>query len=183
MFNLFFYFKNVGRYILFLRYNEINLHYKFIKEIEKVILFFDIKNIIDLNNNSILSYLFFFKYYFGVIPYFSNYKHVFKLNIHYFSFFIEYIFIGNKFYIPLYFFINDIYYMINKMYLSYNIYHNYWEYYITDMNFFLEKKNSIGFYNLKHYLFFQFFLKKDANHIDYFNFFSLFKLYIKYNEH
>jgi len=125
MFNLLFYLKNVGRYILFLRYNEKFFHYKCIKEIEKIILFFDIKNIIDLNNNSILSYLFFFKYYFGVIPYFSNYKHVFKLNIHYFSFFVEYIFSSNKFYIPLYFFINDIYYMINKMYLLYNCYNNY----------------------------------------------------------
>lgn len=42
------------------------------------------------------------------------------------------------------------------------------------MNFFLEKKNSLGFFNLKHNLYFQFYYKtKGLNNL---NLFYLFKL-------
>ena len=42
------------------------------------------------------------------------------------------------------------------------------------MNFFLEKKNSLGFFNLKHNLYFQFYYK--AASLNYLNLFYLFKL-------
>lgn len=42
------------------------------------------------------------------------------------------------------------------------------------MNFFLEKKNSLGFFNLKHNLYFQFYYNKQRfNNL---NLFQLFKL-------
>jgi len=44
------------------------------------------------------------------------------------------------------------------------------------MNFFLEKKNSLGFFNLKHNLYFQFYYN---NKYKYFNLFNLFKFKIK----
>jgi hypothetical protein len=43
------------------------------------------------------------------------------------------------------------------------------------MNFFLEKKNSLGFFNLKHNLYFQLFYKGKKN-LNYVNLFFLFKL-------
>lgn len=42
------------------------------------------------------------------------------------------------------------------------------------MNFFLEKKNSLGFFNLKHNLYFQFYYKTED--LNYVNLFYLFKL-------
>lgn len=42
------------------------------------------------------------------------------------------------------------------------------------MNFFLEKKNSLGFFNLKHNLYFQLYYK--AISFNYVNLFFLFKL-------
>jgi hypothetical protein len=171
MFDLFFHYKNNGRFILNLKNPRI-YHFSEILILDKIIVFFNIKDIIDLSNNSVLSYLFFFKYYFGVLPFFINYQHEFKLNIHYYSFLIESIFFDKRMYSHLFFFVNDIYYMINKSNISNKNYLNFWEYIVNDMNFFLEKKNSLGFFNLKHNLYFQFYYKNNK-----FNFLNLFYLF------
>src|SRR5437763_5025336 len=116
MFDLYLYFKYSLRYINFLKnFNNINSFFDNIK-IEKFVVFFNIKNITDLNHNYILSSIFFFKYYFGVIPFFTNYQQYFKLNINYYNFLIEYIFYKKYIFYSLYYFINDIYYFINKVY-------------------------------------------------------------------
>ena len=90
MFDFFFYYKYVIRFILFLKKSKTNFKSTNILKLEKVIVFFDLKNIIDINNLSISNYYFFFKYFFGKIPFFYNYKYVFKLNVNYYNFFIMY---------------------------------------------------------------------------------------------
>jgi len=173
MFDFFFHYKYNGRFILSLKSPDI-YHFTEIIQLDKIIVFFNIKGITDLSNNAVLSYLFFFKYYFGVVPFFTNYQHEFKLNIHYFSFLIEYTFFNKIMYSHLYFFVNDIFYMINKLNIIKNINKNNLEYIVNDMNFFLEKKNSLGFFNLKHNLYFNFYYKN--NKTNYINLFYLFKL-------
>lgn len=149
-------------------------HFINILTLEKIVVYFSIKDITDLSNSAVLSHIFFFKYYFGVLPFFTNYKHEFKLNVHYYSFFIEYSFFNRIMYAYLFFIVNDIFYMINKLNISKKKYFNYWEIVINDMNFFLEKKNSLGFFNLKHNLYFQFYYNKQRfNNL---NLFQLFKL-------
>jgi len=64
--------------------------------------------------------------------------------------------------------------MINKSNIMYKKDKNFLEYVINDMNFFLEKKNSLGFFNLKHNLYFRFFNKNHNNNS--LNLFHLFKL-------
>ena len=93
-------------------------------EIEKLVICFNCNNILDINQNTILSSLFFFKYYFGIIPYFINYQSEFKLNIYYYNFLIEYIYSNKKLFFPLYFFVNDIYFFINKIHLKITYYDN-----------------------------------------------------------
>jgi hypothetical protein len=163
MYNLFFYYKNYNRYILFLKHSKNKYHFINLLRFEKMSIFFNIKDLTDLNSYPILSSLFFFKYYFGVTPYFTKYKHVFKLNVNYFNFTLEYNFVGKFIYAPLFYFINDIYYMINKAYLICTKSLNYWEYHVTDMNFFVEKKNTLGFFNLKHHLFIKLYYKNPYN--------------------
>jgi hypothetical protein len=163
MFDLFFYYKNYNRYVHILKYSKNRFHFLNILKMQKITLFFDIKQLTDINNQSILSCIFFFKYYFGIIPFFKNYKHEFKLNIHYFSFVIEYSFYNKIMYYVLYYFINDIYFMINKMYLLNSKFKNYWEFIVNDMNFFIEKKNSLGFFNLKHKLIIQTYVYNTQN--------------------
>jgi hypothetical protein len=163
MFDLFFYYKNYNRYVHILKYSKNRFHFLNILKMQKITLFFDIKQLTDINNQSILSCIFFFKYYFGIIPFFKNYKHEFKLNIHYFSFVIEYSFYNKAMYYVLYYFINDIYFMINKMYLLNSKFKNYWEFIVNDMKFFIEKKNSLGFFNLKHKLIIQTYVYNTQN--------------------
>lgn len=177
MYNLYFYYKNYNRYIHFLKYSKNKYNYRNMLYFEKLSLSFNIKDLTDINNQSILSCIFFFKYYFGIVPFFYNYKYIFKLNINYFNFLIEYNFVDKLLYAPLFYFINDIYYMINKMHISCIKFKNYWEYTIHDMNFFLEKKNSLGFFNLKHKLVIQLYYSNKSNWN--FNLFDTYKIKLK----
>jgi hypothetical protein len=102
------------RFILFLKKSQIKNNFIDILEIKKSIVYFNLKNIIDLNTLTISNYYFFFKYFFGKIPFFSSYKYNFKLNINYFNFIILYNFKKKEIYYILYFFINDIYFQISK---------------------------------------------------------------------
>jgi hypothetical protein len=114
MLDYFFYYQYIGRFMLYLKYSLNFFYPENILKFNKLSLFFNIFNINDLNSVSILSHIFFFKYYFGVMPFFTNYIHKFKLNIHYYSFFIQCNFFKKDIYYPLYFFFNDIYSMLNK---------------------------------------------------------------------
>lgn len=125
MYNLYFYNKNCGRYINFLKHSQNKYHFLQINTLKKIFIFFNIKELTEINHSSILSCIFFFKYYFGVIPFFNNYKFLFKLNVHYFNFSIEYNFVKNFMYYTLFYFINDIYYMINKTNLNLIKFNNY----------------------------------------------------------
>ena len=124
MFDLFFHYKYNGRFLLNIKAPRL-FHYTDILILKKIVVFFDIKNITDLSHSSVLSYIFFFKYYFGILPFFTNYKHEFKLNVHYYSFLIEYSFYSRVMYSYLFFFVNDIYYMINKLNISKKKFYNY----------------------------------------------------------
>jgi hypothetical protein len=115
MYSLYFYYKNYGRYINILKYSKNKYNHFEITKLEKIFIFFNIKDLTEINHSSILSCIFFFKYYFGVVPFFNNYKYLFKLNIHYFNFSIEYNFVKTYMYYILFYFINDIYHMINKI--------------------------------------------------------------------
>lgn len=74
-----------------------------------------------------------------------------------------------------FFFINDIFFLISKKAININKENNYWEYIITDMNFFIEKKNSIGFFNLKDYINFKFIFNENKL-LNFFNLFIIYKL-------
>lgn len=175
MLDFYFYYKNLVRFILFLKKSKVNFNFTDILEIEKSIIYFNLKNIVDLNNLSISNYYFFFKYFFGKIPFFSSYRYNFKLNISYYNFLILYNFKKKDIYYVLFFFINDIYFFISKNVINIKKEDNYWEYTICDMNFFIEKKNSIGFFNLKDYVNFKFFFNKN-NWLNYLNYFSIYKM-------
>jgi len=62
MLDLYHYYKNTGRYILYLKYSINFFYYTNILELGKLTLFYDVANINDLNSINILSHLFFFKY-------------------------------------------------------------------------------------------------------------------------
>jgi hypothetical protein len=158
MYDFFFHSKVIGRFLFFLQQSKIIFKFSDIFKINLLFIFFDLKNILDINSIFVVNYIYFFKFFFGYLPFFFNYESKFKLNIYYYSFKIQYKFYKNKIYFPLYFFINDIY-MFN-LNLDFDKVTKYnFKYIIKDMNFFLEKKNSLGFYNLKHNIVFEIILK------------------------
>lgn len=114
MLDFFFYYKYIVRFILFLKKSKVKYYFTDILEIKKTLVYFNLQNITDLNNLSISNYFYFFKYFFGKIPFFSSYKYTFKLNISYYNFMILYNFKKKDIYYILYFFINDIYSLISK---------------------------------------------------------------------
>lgn len=162
------------RFLLFLKKSKIKFNFLDILELKKAVIFFNLKNITDLNNLSISNYYFFFKYFFGKIPFFSSYKHSFKLNINYYNFIILYNFKKKEIYYVFSFFINDIFSIISKNTIKIIKGCDYWDYIINDMNFFIEKKNSIGFFNLKDNVNFKF--NFNNNLFNYSNFFIIYKL-------
>jgi len=107
--------------------------------------------------------------------YLTYYIH--HLNINYYSFFIQYNFYGKKIYYILYFFLNDVYSMLNKTYILLNFNENFFEFTVNDMNFFVEKRSSLGFFNLKHNINFKFISTTmlNINNVESLNLFYLFK--------
>lgn len=175
MLDLYLHYNYIGRFILNLKQSKIFLNFKEIIKIFYLIIYFNIKEITDINSFSFLNNIYFFKFYFGVLPFFSNYKSIFRLNINHFSFIVQYKFKNKKIYFPLFFFLNDIYSKINKIHLSILKKNIFWEFNISDMNFFIEKKNSSGFFYLKHNISFKILLNNIKNYKD-LDLFFLFKL-------
>src|ERR1700712_2152268 len=103
MIDFFFYYKNIVRFILYLKKSKFNYHLTEILKINKCTVYFNLQNIVDLNNLSISNYYFFFKYFFGKNPFFCSYKYHFKLNINYYSFIILYNFKKKDIYYILFF--------------------------------------------------------------------------------
>lgn len=114
MLDFFFYYKYIVRFIFFLKKSKIKYNFVDLLELKQSIVSFNLNNITDLNSLSISNYFFFYKYFFGKIPFFSSYKYNFKLNVNYYNFIISYCFKKKEVYYVLYFFVNDIYFAISK---------------------------------------------------------------------
>lgn len=114
MLDLFFYNANIIRFILFLKKSEKRYDYNEIIDLNSINVYFNIKNIVDLNSLSLSNYYYFFKFFFGKIPYFLNYKYSFKLNVNYYSFLIFYNFKKKDLFFVFSFFLNDVYHSISK---------------------------------------------------------------------
>jgi hypothetical protein len=114
MIDSFFYYENTVRFILYLKKTKQLYHFTEILKIKEINVYFNIQNIIDINNLALSNYYFFFKYFFGKIPYFINYKYNFKLNVNYYSFLILCNFKKKDLFYVLSFFINDIFALISK---------------------------------------------------------------------
>ena len=161
MYNLSFFQKYIGNYIIFLQYSKEKYNYKQKIILDKFIIYFNLINIIDLDSSYISNYFYFFRYFFGILPYYNNYEHKFHLNVHYYNFYLQYFFKNYNIYNFIYIFLNDIYFIINKNYILFYNNQNFFEFIIEDMNFFIERKNTLGFFSLIHSVKFKFILKNN----------------------
>jgi len=157
MYDLWFHYKYVGRYILLLKNSKIYYNSSLLLKLNSVNVFFDIKDIEDIDNLSISNCFFFFKFFFGRKGYYINYDSYFELNVYYYNFIVKCDIKDKNMYFVLWFFLNDIYIYIGLKSVYRIEASNHWDFEINDMYFFSEKYKKIGFFNLKHTVTFSFY--------------------------
>jgi hypothetical protein len=173
--DLYMHYKFTGRFLLNLKFNSRAYNIFEVLKIQELNIFFFIKDIEDLDKLSVSSSFYFFKYFFGTIGFFLNYQYHFSLNVGYHTFILQSNFYNRDVYFPLFFFLNDVYFMLNKNYISKKNLDNVCEFIINDMNFFVEKKTTLGFFNLLHKVGFRV-SAKGASWMQGSNLFLLFKI-------
>jgi hypothetical protein len=144
----YFHYKYISRFLLLEKIGSYYYNTYTFTKIEKLNIFFVIKNLVDFENLKSSNYFFFFKYFFGKKAKFINYKTRFSLNVWYHNFKIQLVFAKKDLYIFINFLFNDILPFCNKRYMILN-FKNTINFKILDMNIFLEKKTHVGFFNLK----------------------------------
>ena len=136
----------------------------------KLFFFFSVRDLEDLNDVRLYNYLYFFRFFFGVRAFFTNYrfKAGFFKSVYDFK---VYIFLRRDLlFFGLGFFVNDVLPFVDRDFLEVKLLRKYKVIFrLRDMNFFSEKKTNLGLFNLKDFLNLHFFMSKSG--------FSLAKLY------
>jgi hypothetical protein len=155
--DLHFHYKHICRFLLIQKIGYLTLSTHHISEVAKVVAFFSIKDLVDLEDLRNSNYLFLLKFYFGRRGFVLNYKAEFSLNILYHSFTIQFISKRNNVYFPIIFILNDFKFCLSNK--SFTIARNRktLSFKVLDMNIFLERKTNVGFFNLKDKLNIKFF--------------------------
>jgi len=172
--DLYFHYKNVGRFLLIQKLEYLNnLNLNLIPCLKKKMLYFELVNIQIANDIRMSNYFYLLNFFFGKKAFFAKFDKIFRLNIWYFSFLILIYLRKYAAYFPIYFFFNDVYPYISKHFLEIELYNTSILFRILDMTLFLEKKTNVGFFNLKDPFCFRFF----HNNIDRVLLFKVLKLY------
>jgi hypothetical protein len=155
--DLFFHYKYVCRFLLIQKIGYLTLSTHHISEIAKVVAFFSVKDLVDLEDLRNSNYFFLLKFYFGRRAFVLNYKTEFSLNVLYHSFMVQFVSRGNNVYFPIIFILNDFKFCLSNK--SFKIFRskNTLSFKVLDMNIFLERKTNVGFFNLKDKLNIKFF--------------------------
>lgn len=149
-----FFYKNTVRYILFAKLNFLNNTYS-LPIVEKLLLFFPITKIEDVDHVQGYNYAYLFKFFFGRRAFFTRQRSFFNLGKWTYSFNVSIIFLGSSIYEHLFFFINDLLPRIDKPYLNYGIFSKDAKVFyivIKDLNVFCEKKTNLGLFFLENAL-------------------------------
>ena len=150
--DLFFTYKYTLRFLLTQKLDACYNTYT-IPNISKLILYFSLNKLEDLDSIEIYNYFYLFKHFFGRKAYLSKTKSQFSLGKWYYNFNIKIILNKSKdIYIMLFYFTNNILKnidssFINKGFLSKKL--NIFFFIIKDMNIFSEIKTNLGLFNLK----------------------------------
>jgi len=146
--DLFFYYKYIVRFFFYNKSSYLsNLNCFLIPKFWKVHLFFEILDLIDLDDPKIFNYFYLFRFFFGKKAFYSRYSTRFSLNVLYHNFLVNLVFTKKEIYFCINFFVNEIFPYLNKKNLNINFSSN--EVVIYDMAIFLEKKTNIGLFSLR----------------------------------
>ena len=156
MIDYLFHSKYIVRHIImqncYLNFNTINLPF-----LNYCVFFFNVYNIQDFDDICSSNYFYFLKFFFGKKAYLVGYLNKFQLNIIYHSFSIQLKLDKMTLFNSIYFIVHDILPFLNQKYFRVFFFDNGdIECRIYDMNLFTEKKTNLGFFNLRHNLYFRF---------------------------
>lgn len=149
--DLFFNYKYTFRFLLLISSKDILNSFNNNK-IQKIVAYFSLKDLIDLNDVRLYNYYYFFKFFFGVKPFLTRFRDISTFRKTEFTFNIQFIFHKTQAYQALYFILNDVLPFMGrrgfestlKQYKTCNIL----VYEIQRFNVFLLKKTNLGLLNL-----------------------------------
>ena len=174
--DFFFHYKNIIRFIFCKRFFILNSY--LLPSLSKLLIFFNILNLDDISSLSISNCFYLIKYFFGRRLFIVKFVTKFNLGLYYVNFFLESIIRNLDMYFYISFLISDIFPFLTFDYISLILKNKYLNIILKDMSFFSEKKNNVGFFNLKDSLNIKFFIfsKFIYNLFVIKNFFSFLKL-------
>jgi len=156
-----FFYVNSARRIILNKSNKLNNIYQ-LPEIKKIILFFPITKIEDIDSIQIYNYIYLFKFFFGRRAFVSKIKSFFNLGKWTYSFKICLIIKHKDIYNKLFFIINDLVPLVESNYRYYGLFSKHLKIFylvIGDMNIFSEKKTNLGLFALEQNINFHLFCK------------------------
>lgn len=160
--DLYFNYKYTFRFLLLNSVSHITNNYN-LADINKTVVYFPLRNLIDLNDVRIYNYCFFFKFFFGIKPLFSQFKDISTYGKTQYLFNIQIILTKKDVFSVLYFLSNDVLPFMARR--GFGLYMNYTRkilrvvYTIDKFNVFLVKKSNLGLMNLNDPLFFKIYIK------------------------
>ena len=150
-------YNNVIRFILL--HKDLSNNNYLIPNLCKVICYFPLKNLEDLDDVRVYNYFYLFKFFIGFRAFFTGYKCIQGFGQTTYDFRVQIVLKKNDIFPLLSFFVNDIFPVLDADYYSVNLikgnlisYH----FLLKDMNIFSEKKTNLGLFNLKDDLNFKF---------------------------
>jgi hypothetical protein len=153
----YFFEKNTIRYFFLLKYNYLNFsHYNLgLPFLKKLYLNFNIIDAQDVDSLFSSNYAYLLRYFFGCKAFVLNYKSRYHLGVWYYSFQIRSLAPKNYYPFILYMISNDI---IPKIGYDFEVksYKNLCYLVLKDLNIFLDWNSSVGLFNLRHNLEFDF---------------------------
>lgn len=154
-----FFYKNVVRFILLNKLNNLTNTYS-IPLINKLLLFFPLIKIEDIDHVQSYNYVYLFKFFFGKKAFFTRQKSFFNLGKWTYSFNVGISFQNSNLYEHVFFLINDLLPYIDSSFLKFGVYSkefNIFYFIIKDLNVFCEKKTNLGLFFLESSLNYQIF--------------------------
>lgn len=148
--DILFNYNSITRFVLLHKLSVENTF--FIPSLHKLVCYFSIKNLEDLNDVKIYNYFFFFKFFFGSRAFLTGYRTDQGFGHTAYNFNVQIILRKLDLSFPFSFIVNDIMPIIDNDYLYCNL--KKLDYFICnitikDMNIFSEKKTNLGLFNLK----------------------------------
>ena len=162
-------YNHILRFMLIHKNSNITNSY-IVPKIDKIILYFCLNYIENLDEAFIYNYFYLFRYFFGRRAFFTKSKVLFSLRKYYYTFDIKVLFTKKEVFFPIAVFLNEFQNILLPEYVGYFSYSPLSSTFVIrlfDLTLFMEKKTNLGLFNLSHCLNFKFFIVGGSffNHI------------------